>query len=200
MHLRRDIALACLCVCCIAMAVGQSSSAKPADDPLKIAIIQFQPAVTSTNEFQRDIGEIEKKFDPRRTELKNLEDQIEGLTNQLQKQGGNLSDAERETRTRTLDSKTKQAQRLEEDSENEYNQAVQDLFGRVAEKVGEVLTAYAKEHGFTLVMDRSEQDQETPAVIWANPTTDITQQIVDAYNAKSGVPAPLPSAPGSSPK
>jgi outer membrane protein len=32
-------------------------------------------------------------------------------------------------------------------------------------------------------------------VLWANPSVDITQQVVDAYNAKSGVPAPAAAQP-----
>ena len=33
-------------------------------------------------------------------------------------------------------------------------------------------------------------------VLYAVPSTDITQTIIDAYNQKSGVPAPPPDAPG----
>jgi len=29
-----------------------------------------------------------------------------------------------------------------------------------------------------------------PVVLYANPATDITKQVIEAYNVKSGVPAP----------
>ena len=49
--------------------------------------------------------------------------------------------------------------------------------------------------GYTLVLDMSEQ--QTP-VLYAAPSLDITKALIEAYNVKSGVPAPpppLPSAP-----
>jgi outer membrane protein len=178
--------------------VAQAPAAKPADAPAKIAVVQFQPAVTATNEFQRDFAELQKKFEPKRTELKNLGDEIDRLTKQLQTDGAKLSEAEQATRARSIDNKKKQAQRLADDDQSEYEQAVQELFNRVGAKVGETLTKYASEHGYTLVVDRSERQDQTPVVLWASPSIDITQPVVDAYNAKSGVPAP-PSAAAPSP-
>jgi len=203
MHMKCAVASACLLVFgTISCAPGQAPAPRPADRQLKIVVIEFQPAVTSTNEFQRDLAELQKKFEPKRTELKTLSDEIDRLTKQLQSDGEKPSEAQQASRARTIENKKKQAQRLAEDAQNEYNEALQNLFGRIAGKVEELLTAYAKDHGYTLVMDRAEQDGQTPVVLYASDSTDITRQIVDAYNAKSGVAAQsegLPSAPRASP-
>ena len=61
----------------------------------------------------------------------------------------------------------------------------------VAEKVAATLDAYAKEHGYVIVLDR---DQQVPLVLYANESSDITKAIVEAYNVKSGIPAPEHSA------
>jgi outer membrane protein len=61
----------------------------------------------------------------------------------------------------------------------------------LAQKVYAVLDTYSTQNKFTLVLDTSAQ--QTP-VLWANQSSDITKAVVDAYNAKSGVP-PQP-APG----
>ena len=45
-----------------------------------------------------------------------------------------------------------------------------------------------------MVIDATEQQQQAPLVLYAAPSSDITKAIVDAYNAKSGVPAPPPEA------
>ena len=50
-----------------------------------------------------------------------------------------------------------------------------------------VLTSYEQQQGYTLVLDYAQQ--QTP-VLYAQPSTDITKAIIDAYNVKSGVPAP----------
>lgn len=161
----------------------------------KVAVIAFQAAVTSTNEFQRDFADLQKKFEPQRTQLKSLSDEVDTLTKQLQAQSSTLADADRAAKARQIDEKKKQAQRIAEDAQNDYSQAMQDTFGKVAAKVDEVLLAYAKDQGFTMVIDATEQQQQPPVVLYASPSSDITKAIVDAYNTKSGVPAPPPEAP-----
>jgi outer membrane protein len=174
---------------------AQAPAAPAADAAPKVAVIAFQGAVTSTNEFQREFGDLEKKFGPKRTEIKTLSDEVESLTKQLQAQGDKLTDAERAAKAKTIDDKKKQAQRMLEDAQNDYQQALQETFAKVATKVDELLLSYSKQQGYTLVIDATEQQQQPPTVLYANPSVDITKAVVDAYNTKSGVPAPAPAAP-----
>ena len=201
MNLKRALATSSLLLCAVGVAVGQASGSGAADPPPSIAVIEFQNAVTATNEFQRAYAEVQKKFEPKRTELKNLNDEVDRLTKQLQADSAKLGDSERAERARTIENKQKQAQRLAEDDQNDYEQALQEALNKVAQKVGDVLTSYAKDHGYTVVLDRSGTEQQAPAVLYASPASDITKQIVDAYNTKSGVAAPqaaVPSAPAPS--
>ena len=81
-------------------------------------------------------------------------------------------------------------------------QEVQDMYNGLASKVYDVLSSYAQEQGFTLVLDGTANQQQAPVVLYASPSTDISKAIVDAYNLKSGVPAPPPqpeSAPAPKP-
>ena len=174
---------------------AQTPAAASAPASAKVAVIAFQTAVTATNEFQRDIGDVQKKFEPQRTQLQTLGTEVDTLTKQLQAQGASLSDAERASKAKALDDKKKQAQRLAEDAQNDYQQAVQEAFGKVAQKVDELLQGYSKQQGFTLVIDESQDQQQAPLVLYRADPVDITKTVVDAYNVKSGVPAPPPQAP-----
>jgi outer membrane protein len=156
----------------------------------KIAIIAFQQAVAATNEGQRNFAQLRVKFEPKQTQLKTQSDEIDSLKKQLQDAGANLSEPERDSRLRTIDEKTKSLQRSAEDAQNEASTAMNDMYQQLAQKVYAVLDSYANQNKFTLVLDTSAQ--QTP-VLWANNSTDITKAVVDAYNAKSGVPA-QPSA------
>lgn len=176
-------------------ATSAPAAAAAPTGPQKVAVIEFQAAVTSTNEFQRDFGDLQKKFQPQRDQLKSLSDEVDTLTKQLQSQSDKLSDAERATKAKTLDDKKKQAQRIAEDAQNDYQQAAQEEFGKIAQKVDELLNNFAKEQGYTLVIDATEQQQTPPTVLYHTENSDITKAIIDAYNVKSGVPAPPPSAP-----
>jgi len=178
-----------------AAAQTMPTAAAPAG-PAKTAVIAFQAAVGQTNEFQRDFADLQKKYDPKRAQLKALGDEIDSLDKQLQTQGDKLSDQEKANRTRDLEAKKKQAQRLAEDAQSGFQQELQELFGGVATKVADVLSQYATQQGFTLVMDVTQQQQQAPVVLYASPSSDITKAVIDAYNLKSGVPAPpAPKAP-----
>jgi outer membrane protein len=171
-------------------ATAQTPTAPAPAGSVKIAVIAFQAAVGQTNEFQRSFADLQKKFDPNRVELKTLSDEIDTLGKQLQAQADKLSAPERSSRTKVIEDKKKQAQRLTEDAQNDFQQAMQDLFGGVASKVNDVLVSYAQQQGYTQVIDVTQQQQQAPVVLYWSPATDITKTIIDAYNVKSGVPAP----------
>jgi outer membrane protein len=167
--------------------------------PAKIAVVAFQVAVAQTNEGQRNFADLQKKYEPKRQQLKTLNDDVESLTKQLQTQGDKLSETERASRAKTIDEKKKQLQREAEDAQNDMQQEMQELYNALASKVYDVLAGYAQQHGYTLVLDVAQQ--QTP-VLYATESTNITKAVIDAYNVKSGVPAPptQPSAPAPAPK
>jgi outer membrane protein len=163
----------------------------------KVAVVTFQMALAQTNEGQRAFADLQKKFAPKRDEMKAQVDEITNLTKQLQTDGAKLTDAERAGRAKTLEEKKKKAQRFGEDAQKEFEAAMQEMTGSLASKFYDVLTAYATQQGYTLVLDVGEQ--QSP-VIYTGPTIDITKALVAAYNTKSGVP-PMPAqqAPAKAP-
>jgi len=117
----------------------------------------------------------------------------------LQAQGDKLSDAERASKAKTVDEKEKQLQRSGEDAQNDYQQEMREVYNTLASKVYDVLSTYAQQQGYTVVLDVSSTQEQAPTVLWASETTNITKAVVEAYNAKSGVPAP-PSQSEAAPK
>jgi outer membrane protein len=182
-----------------AAAAGASTAASPG--VTKIAVINFQAAVAQTNEGQRNFTELQKKFDPKRTQLKNLQDEIDNLKKQLQASGDKLSEAEKAARVKSIDEKEKEYQRTGEDASNDFQQEMQQTYQQLAEKVYGTLQSYAEQNGYTVVLDAAASQQQAPIVLWANKSTDITAAVIQAYNVKSGIPAPVavPSAPAPAP-
>jgi outer membrane protein len=178
----------------VASAASPTSAAPTG--PARIAVIAFQVAVAQTNEGQRNFADLEKKFDPKRQQLKALSDEIDGLNKQLQTQGSTLSDAERAAKASAIDTKKKQLDRDAQDAQEDFQQQMQDLYNGLASKVYDVMQAYAEKEGFTLVLDVSQQQNP---VLFANNSTNITKQVIDAYNLKSGVPAPPPQSGAAAP-
>jgi outer membrane protein len=174
---------------------GKSEESVPSSvGPAKIAVIAFQVAVTQTNEFQRAFADVQKKFLPKRASLKTMSDQIESLTKELQATDSKLTDDQKATKARDLDEKKKQYERDQQDDQSDFTQAMQDIFQQTASKVYDVLSSYAQEHGYTLVLDVAANSQQNPVMFVGSPSMDITREITAAYNVKSGVPPPPPAA------
>jgi outer membrane protein len=153
----------------------------------KIAVIAFQVAVGRTNEFQRDFIDLQKKWEPKQQALKSEGAELDNETKQLQAQSSTLSESDRFSRTQALSDKRKDFEQKFNDARTDYQQDLQNLYNTTASKVYDVLASYAQQNGYTLVLDIATQ--QTP-VMYAIEATNITQPVIDAYNTKSGVPAP----------
>lgn len=181
-------------------AAAQTTPAKASPaGPAKIAVCSFRAAVGQTNEFQRDLADLQKKFEPRNQQLKTLADEIDNLEKQLKAQGEKISEAERTHRAKAIEEKKKQGQRQAEDLQNDEQGEMQEVFGKVAGKVYDVLSNYAQQQGFTLVLDETVSRQQAPVILYSDQSTDISKAVLDAYNLKSGVPAPPPQPAAAAP-
>jgi outer membrane protein len=195
--MKRSLALVITLASGLVLTAAAQTPATPASvGPAKIAVINFQAAVSQTNEFQRNYADLQKKFDPKRQQLKTLSDEITNLQKQLQAEAAKLSGSESASRSKAIDDKQKQAQRLTQDAQTDFQADMQETFNAMATKVGEVMVSYAQKQGYSLVMDAGQQ--QTPVVIYAEPSMDITKAVIDAYNVKSGVPAPAAPPAGAS--
>ena len=129
--------------------------------------------MAQTNEGQRNFADLQKKYDPKRQQLKTLSDDVDTLTKQLQTQGDKLSEAERASRAKTIDDKKKQLQREAEDAQNDYAAgdagAVQRPGFQGLRRAGKLR---ASSTAITLVLDVAQQ--QTP-VLYANESTNITK-------------------------
>lgn len=177
-----------------APAAAPTAEVAPEAIPAKVAIIAFEQVVVATNEGQRSVQEVQKKYEPQKAKIETLSKEIESLKAQLNALPATTTDEERAKRERDIDAKEKQLQLDGNSASEAYQGDLQEAFAKVAQKVGAVAVKYAQEHGFTMVVNSGGGQQQSP-FLWWNPSTDISQAVVNAYNASSGVAAPAPSAP-----
>ncbi len=164
----------------------------------KVGIINIQGAILASNEGRRDLEALDKKFDPKRTELQNLSKEIDDLKKQLSTQGDKMNEDARATLVRSLETKQKAMQRASEDAQNEYQQQQAEVAQRILQKMAPLIDKFAKDNQYAVLMDVSQPWPQGP-VLWFGAHADVTKQVVDLYNAQSGVAAPA-STPSSSNK
>jgi outer membrane protein len=168
----------------------------PVATPAMIAVIAFEEAVVSTNEGQKAMADVQTKYEPKRKQLEAQNTEIENLQKQLQALPANASDEDRAKLSRDIDAKTKQLQLDGQSTSDAANADAQTAFNTVARKVGGAAVKYAQEHGFTMLLNFPDpRTQQSNQILWFQPTSDITEAVVNAYNLSSGVAAPTPSAP-----
>lgn len=172
---------------------GASSSA-PASAGIKVGIVSIQDAIMGTNEGKKELDALQSRFGPRQNELKTQSDELEKLKADLQVKGDKLSEDERNNRVKVATDKQRVLQRNGEDFQAEVQQAEQEVLNRLGKKMLDVMDKYAKDNNYAVILDVS--NPQTP-VLWASPATNITKELVDAYNTASPVAAP-PARPAGS--
>ncbi len=166
----------------------------------KIGTINIEAAIFASNEGQRDGDAVAEKLKPKQTELKAMNDEIEGLKKQLNTQGASLSDDAKAELTKKIEQKQKTLERNNTDLQEEVRGQENEIAQRILRKMGPLIVKYAGDNAFGLIIDTSTNNQwPNGPVLWQNPAIDITKPIVDAYNVQSGVAPPAkPSTPSSS--
>lgn len=172
-------------------AAGSAAAPIATGTGAKIGTINIEAAIFASNEGQRDGNEVAKKLEPKQTELKGLNDEIEGLKKQLNTQGASLNDDAKADLSKKIEQKQKLLERNNQDLQEEARNQENEIGQRILRKMGPLIVKYASDNGYSLILDTSANNQwPQGAVLWQNQSIDITKVIVDQYNVQSGVPAP----------
>ena len=184
----RLIAVAAL----LALVAGASSlraqTAAPAA-PGKIGVINIQAAIAGTVEGKKVIGDLQKKYQPRQSELQRLQQEIQAIQDQLSKGQATLSEDEQGRLSREAEEKQKLLKRNAEDAQNDFNRDRDEAINRIGVKMVKVINEYASKNGFSLILD----DAQIP-VYYAAKEIEVTAEIVKRFDAANPVADAAPAA------
>jgi outer membrane protein len=166
----------------------------------KVGIINFQQAIVATKDGQKAADDLKVKFEPKKKELDDLQQQIAGLQAKIRSGSNTLSEESKQKIARDIDDKTKQFNRKTEDAQAELEQEQQKIINELGSKMYVLISKYAQEHGYSLILDVS--NQQTPVLFAAN-NLDITRDIIDLYDKNNAgaaaSPAPAAKPPAAAP-
>jgi outer membrane protein len=188
-----------------AWAQGNGTAAAPA--PVKLGVLNVRNAIVSTGEGKQASAELQSQFAPRQNDLESLNKQIEDVRNRLSAGQRTLSEDEKLRLQRQGEQATRQLERKQTELQEDLNAAQSEIIDRIGRKMMDVLDRYARENGFTVILDSSSQN--TP-LIYNSGQGDVTQEIIrlydQAYPVKGGAPAtttparPASTQPGIQPR
>jgi Skp family chaperone for outer membrane proteins len=186
----------------VAAALTLPIAAAAQTSPPKIGVMNVLRAIVECSEGKQANEEFQKKFEAKRDELSKKQKEVEALQQQLKSQAATLNQEARAGLTKSIEVKSTDLQRSQEDAEKEFNDLRNQIFNRIGSKLAPLVQQYAKEKNFTLVLDSSSQ---TTQLTYVDPATDITDDVVKRYDAmqvSSSSPAPVakPAAGAPPPK
>ncbi|MGA7793900.1 MAG: OmpH family outer membrane protein [Candidatus Acidiferrales bacterium] len=190
--------LAALALFCLAPARGihAQAAAGAASAPSRIAVINIRNAIVATAEGKQAQAQLQSQFAPKQNELQTLQKQIEDLQRRMTEGARTLSDDEKAKMQREGELLSRRLQRGNDDLNEELNAAQGEIVDGIGRKMLEVLDRYARENGYTAVLDTSAQGSP---VVYGSSQSDITQDIVrlfdQAYPIKAASGAAAPAAP-----
>ncbi len=155
----------------------------------KVGTINIEQAIFASNEGRRDFEALTKKFEPKQNELKGLADEIDSLKKQLSAQQDKLNDESRDKLVKQIEAKQKSFDRAQQDAQEDYQGQQGEIGNKILTKMAPIIQKYVTDNGYGLLLDTSQPWPRGPVIV-SGPAMDITQPIVEAYNAQSGVPAP----------
>lgn len=177
-------------------APGTTTPATPPPASGKVGTINIQDAIFGCNEGRRDMDALQKKYEPKQTELKSENDELEGLKKQLSTTQDKLNEESLANLKKQIEGKQKTFDRNVQDAQEEVGNQQQDIASRILSKMAPLVVKYAQENGFTLIVDTSKPWPQSPVLWWNPDAVDITKNVVEAYNVQSGVAAPAAASGG----
>lgn len=200
--MRNALAISVLLLWATAIAVAQVQPATPVVvapsesaaglPPVKVATIFGQNAIVSTQEGQKAGATLTAKFGPRRDEFNRKQAELTSLRDQLKKGQATMSAEARDSLNRTIDARSKEVQRLGEDSQTALEAEEGAMMQQLGDKLVAVIRDYASRNGYAVVIDVSVPNGP---VLWASPSIDITNEVVKLYDQAHPVAATTPPAP-----
>ena len=193
MKIARSFAAVALLATVAVSASAQQRPAAPAAAPAtqatvavpdsKIAMIYsdaFMDPKTGIAKFNTLLTTLNREFQPRQTELQNLQTRIQTLNKEIN-DTQNVADPNAiRTKRDQLEQLNTELKRKGEDAEAAYNKRRQDIFMPLQQDIGKALEVFAKARGITVIVDGSQVP-----VVYAAESIDITRAFINEFNSKN---------------
>lgn len=183
-------------ICMPVLGMAQTTAQAPAAQApavigtAKIAWMNLEQAVLTTDEGKAMVSEVQKFVDAKNVENDNLRKEMETLRNQLSVQGSKLTDEARSELEDQIEAKDTVLQRFQQDTQKEIENRRTKMTNYLLKRMQPVIEKVAKEKGLSavLVLNSGRDAFVDSGLI-------ITEEITKAYNQIYGAGAPKPSAP-----
>jgi outer membrane protein len=146
-------------------------------DVAKIGVINFQRIFESSTAGKMVKTDLKKKYDEMQADLEKKRDEINNLKSKLDAESMVMSKEMREEKERELRIKFNDIKALTKRYENELKGIEKRMISRIRKEVLKLVEEIGKKDGYLLIL-------EDLAVLYRPGSIDITDKVIQRYNAK----------------
>jgi Skp family chaperone for outer membrane proteins len=176
----------------LALILGLGAMAPGAAAQQKIAVIDMQGSLLSTNDGKKAAEELKAKFGPKEAEFNKRQQELAAKQDQLRKGLNTMSDDAKAALDRDIQAITKTLQRDADDTKADFQAEENRLLGGILSKMQAILTKYATDNQISMIVDVSQQPNN---LLFADQSVNISAAVIALYDkAESTLQAPAPAA------
>jgi outer membrane protein len=162
---------------------------------VKIGMLNVFRVIAECAEGKQANEDFQRKFEAKKEELAKRQRELQDLQQQLQSQSKTLNDESRIVLSRSIDVKTTDLKRAQEDGDKAFTALRNQIFSRIGNRLAPIVQQYAKEYGYTFILDSSNQASQ---ILYSDPAIEVTDDIVkrlDASQISTKTAAPVGVSP-----
>jgi outer membrane protein len=183
-----------------AQAPQPATPASAAGAGAKFAFLNVQRVAAESSEGKASTGKVQALNQQKVQQLNDLNKKLQADQQKLQSQASVLSDAARAQLDRDIDRQQKEIQRFTQDAQEEVQNLQNDLQGSFQQRLLPVIQQVVQERGIQILFSQADA-----GIVWADPTLDVTAEVIRRFDAASpaaATPSATPStaAPAPAPK
>lgn len=147
----------------------------------KIAVVDLQRAINETEDGRKAKGQLKKLFKQKQDELDKRQNELKSQKDMLEKQKNVLA---RDVLSKKLEDYQKSFVDLQTkymDYQKELASKEGELTKQIVARMENILRRIGQTEGYTLIMERNEA-----GVVWVPTNLDLTDVVIQKYNAGEG--------------
>ena len=144
---------------------------------VNVAVIDIQRVVTDSDAGKESLGRLQTLQDAKIAEGRAIQEQADGLREQLSKQRFTLTEAKVAELTKQIEDAGIAMQRFQDDAQRELDEARRSALGALEARILPVIDEVGKERNLTLIFNKFQA-----GLVYADEAVDITEEVIRRFN------------------
>src|SRR5215471_1604734 len=166
-----------------ALLMGMAAAATAHAD-IRLAYVDIQRALNECRAGKEAKGRFRGRIEQLQSQLEGEQGEVERLKRELEQKGSLMQPDQRQNLEDDYEKKLRHFQDDYKNSRDELQEKDNQVTGAIVRDLATVVREIGAKNGYTMVMEKG-------TLLWAIPSTDITDQVIRAYDAMNVRPGSL---------